>query len=30
LRQKLGYDDARIAGLAEAGVFGVVATVEAE
>ena len=30
LRQKLGYDDARIAGLGEAGVFGVVAAVEAE
>jgi crotonobetainyl-CoA:carnitine CoA-transferase CaiB-like acyl-CoA transferase len=30
LRQKLGYDDARIAALADAGVFGVVATVEAE
>jgi crotonobetainyl-CoA:carnitine CoA-transferase CaiB-like acyl-CoA transferase len=30
LRQKLGYDDARIAALADAGVFGKVATVEAE
>jgi crotonobetainyl-CoA:carnitine CoA-transferase CaiB-like acyl-CoA transferase len=30
LRQKLGYDDARITALADAGVFGVVATVEAE
>jgi crotonobetainyl-CoA:carnitine CoA-transferase CaiB-like acyl-CoA transferase len=30
LRQKLGYDDARIAALAHAGVFGKVATVEAE
>lgn len=28
LRKKLGYDDARIAALAEAGVFGKVATVE--
>jgi crotonobetainyl-CoA:carnitine CoA-transferase CaiB-like acyl-CoA transferase len=30
LRQKLGYDDVRIAALADAGVFGVVAAVEAE
>jgi crotonobetainyl-CoA:carnitine CoA-transferase CaiB-like acyl-CoA transferase len=30
LRQKLGYDDARIAALADAGVFGMVATVEVE
>ena len=30
LRKKLGYDDARIAALADAGVFGKVATVEAE
>jgi crotonobetainyl-CoA:carnitine CoA-transferase CaiB-like acyl-CoA transferase len=28
LRKTLGYDDARIAALAEAGVFGIVATVE--
>ena len=28
LREKLGYDDARIAALADAGVFGMVATVE--
>ncbi len=28
LRKKLGYDDARIAALADAGVFGMVATVE--
>jgi len=28
LREKLGYNDARIAALAEAGVFGMVATVE--
>jgi crotonobetainyl-CoA:carnitine CoA-transferase CaiB-like acyl-CoA transferase len=28
LRKNLGYDDARIAALAEAGVFGMVATVE--
>jgi crotonobetainyl-CoA:carnitine CoA-transferase CaiB-like acyl-CoA transferase len=30
LREKLGYDDARIAALAEAGVFGMVATVDAD
>jgi formyl-CoA transferase len=30
LRRKLGYDDARIAALADAGVFGAIATVEAE
>jgi crotonobetainyl-CoA:carnitine CoA-transferase CaiB-like acyl-CoA transferase len=30
LRQKLGYDEVRIAALADAGVFGVVAAVEAE
>jgi crotonobetainyl-CoA:carnitine CoA-transferase CaiB-like acyl-CoA transferase len=29
LRERLGYDDARIAALADAGVFGMVATVEA-
>ena len=29
LREKLGYDDARIAALAKAGAFGTVATVEA-
>jgi formyl-CoA transferase len=29
LRKKLGYDDARIAALADAGAFGMVATVEA-
>jgi crotonobetainyl-CoA:carnitine CoA-transferase CaiB-like acyl-CoA transferase len=28
LRERLGYDDARIAALADAGVFGMVATVE--
>ena len=28
LRKTLGYDDARIAALAEAGVFGKIATVE--
>jgi hypothetical protein len=29
LCKKLGYDDARIAALADAGAFGMVATVEA-
>jgi crotonobetainyl-CoA:carnitine CoA-transferase CaiB-like acyl-CoA transferase len=29
LREKLGYDDARIAALTKAGAFGMVATVEA-
>jgi len=29
LRKTLGYDDSRIAALSEAGVFGMVATVEA-
>jgi formyl-CoA transferase len=28
LREKLGYDDARIAALADAGVFGMIETVE--
>jgi formyl-CoA transferase len=28
LRERLGYDDARIAALADAGAFGMVATVE--